>query len=94
VVVVKRIRGVAVEFGGEEPIGWLPPGAARPTRTPVQIVKLDIEILDDGDGFVLAWKGPSENYSNDTWHASLVAALKAAQERFGIEADEWDEGDP
>jgi hypothetical protein len=48
----------------------------------------DIEILDDGDGFVLSWKGPSENYSNDTWHQTVDAALEAASLSFGIEPDE------
>jgi hypothetical protein len=89
VVVVKSIRGVDVAFGGEEPSGWLPPGAARPPHTPVQTVKLDIEILDDGDGFVLSWKGPSANYSNDTWHQTVEAAVEAARLRFGIDSSEW-----
>ena len=88
-VVVKRLRGVEVQFGGEGPQGWLPPGAAQPRPTPVYVVTLDLEILDDGDEFILAWNGPSQDYCNDTWHRTLDAALEEARLRFGIEPSEW-----
>jgi hypothetical protein len=88
-VVVKLLRGVEVRFGGEAPQGWLPAGASRPAPTPVHVVKLDFEIIDDGAGFVLAWTGPSQDYCNDTWHETVDAALEDARLRFGIEPGEW-----
>jgi hypothetical protein len=81
-VVVKRLRGVEVRVGDEAPEGWLPAGATRPLRTPLRVVTLDLEILDDGDGFVLAWTGPTPNDCNDTWHDSIGGALGEAQRRF------------
>ena len=45
-VIVKRVTGVPVRFGGEEHRGWLPAGAAVPLPTPVRDVLLDIEIPD------------------------------------------------
>ena len=91
-VVVKRPRGVEVQFGGQGPQGWLPPGAVPPRPTPVHVVKLDLEIFDDGDEFTLAWTGPSRDYCNDARHETIDAALEEARLRFGIEPSEWDEG--
>jgi hypothetical protein len=87
--VIKRLCGVEVRLGGEGPQGWLPPGAVPPPPMPVRVVRLDLEIVDEGDGFLLAWTGPSELASNDMWHGSVEGAMEDARLRFGIDPSEW-----
>jgi hypothetical protein len=43
-VVIKRLMGVAIRFGGEEHAGWLPANAATPPPTPVEGAIVDVEI--------------------------------------------------
>lgn len=47
-MIVKQILGRKVSFGGQEHSGWLPPGAATPKPTPVELVELNIRIENDG----------------------------------------------
>ena len=80
-----------VEFGGEEPSGWLPTGAATPLATPLVRVDLAFAILSEGEkgGYILEWRGPTAETSNDTWHASVEAAVIEAERRFGVPPDAW-----
>ncbi|HZL90228.1 MAG TPA: hypothetical protein VFB96_17825 [Pirellulaceae bacterium] len=89
--VVRYVRGLPFRFGGEEHSGWLPPGAATPLPTPVHDVLLNVEILSDGSGtgFLLDYYTDDGKFAFDDWFASLEEAEKAAMERFGIKADQW-----
>lgn len=86
---IKRVTGLAVQFGGEEHSGWLPPGAAKPLPTPIVNAVLDVEIVFDGFGFLLCWRSRDGFYANDTWHETLAEAERCATERFGIECQDW-----
>jgi hypothetical protein len=80
-----------VEFGGEEPSGWLPGGAGTPLPTPRVRTDLAFAILSEGDegGYILEWRGPTPETSNDSWHPSVEAAVLEAERRFGVPKDAW-----
>jgi hypothetical protein len=86
---VKELRNRAVQFGGEEPCGWLPQAAATPLQTPVEIVELDFEIQETDGGYLLTWQGTDRRHCGDTWHESVGDALDQATLWFGIEPEEW-----
>lgn len=87
---IKQALAVPVIFGGEEPAGWLPAGAARPLPTPQVRVLLDIVVDgDDAAGYTLTWDGPAPEYSGDQWYARLEDAEAAAAEYFGVTAHDW-----
>jgi hypothetical protein len=89
-VIVKRSK-VAVVFGAEEPMGWLPAGAVRPRPTPAVRVLLNVVI--DGDeetGYNLVWNGPTQEYSGDRWYARLADAEAEAAEFFNVSASDWE----
>lgn len=79
-----------MQWGGEEPSGWLPPGAARPLPTPIEKLVFDLEIVSDGgDGFLLCYQSRDGKVSGDTWHQSLSEAESAAQNWFAARPDQW-----
>lgn len=86
-----------MQFGGEAPEGWLPPGAAQPQPTPIHEEIVDFEILREPDGYLLAWATrPSLNTGDrsppligDNWYASLAEAEQAAEAHFGIAPERW-----
>ena len=89
--VLKRVSGVAYQCGGEEPTGWLPPGAAIPLPTPVRNLTLDMTIEDDGgSGVLLVFAAKDDpNFHGDYWFDDLTAAVAMAEEWFGIEQSRW-----
>lgn len=88
--VVRKLRGMTVEFGGEEHSGWLPAGAAQPLPTPVEVAVVDFEILSDGSGsYIFEYHSRNTNHRGDTWPQTLEDALGQARKAFGIEPEEW-----
>ena len=87
--VVRELRGRSVEFGGEEHRGWLPPMAATPLDTSIEIVSLDFEIRETDGGYLLIWLGAESRHSGDTWHESVDDALQQAKLWFHVEPKEW-----
>jgi len=87
--VVKRISGLQVKIGGEQHTGWLPAGTAEPLPMPVRLLTMDIEIIDEGSGYLLCYAAREERVYGDTWHATLADAEQAAAEEFGVEASQW-----
>lgn len=87
---IKRVRGVPFQFGGEEHSGWLPPGAAIPLPTPIVNVLLDVEIRFDGHGYSLCWLSQDGTIGSDLWLESLADAELVAAEDFGIAASQWE----
>ena len=49
-IVLKKVEGWRVTFGGELHSGWLPPEAAPPLPRPTQPELLDITIEQEGGG--------------------------------------------
>jgi len=96
--VIKQALGIPVTFGGEEPVGWLPNGAARPQPSSKVPVFLDVSIEgDDRVGYLLCWDGPATELSGDLWYERLEDAEAAAYEHFGVGAGDWraaGQGDP
>lgn len=83
-------RGILYRHGGESHSGWLPPGAAVPSPTPVREFILDIFIWREGDeSFILEWVSRDGAFRGDTWHQSLQEAKEAALEDFGVYEDLW-----
>ena len=70
-------------------MGWLPPNAATPQRTPEHAVTLDVTLAAADGGFILEWQGPAPEYSGDNWYSDLPSAEAAAQDLFGVGADDW-----
>jgi len=88
--VIKRVSAVPYTFGGESPEGWLPAGSTTPPRTPAVPMRLDIAILtNDGDGYILEWRGATSAHSGDRWYADLAGAEQAALELFGVRSGDW-----
>jgi hypothetical protein len=85
---VKQVN-LPFRFGGEEHVGWLPPGAAKPLPTPVQDVLLTVEIQSDLCGFFLCWYCDERARCGDSWHRTLAEAEHAAHKQFGIEPAQW-----
>jgi hypothetical protein len=72
----------------------LPKGVAQPLPTPIKTVELSFAILEDAPGsYVLEWRGPSSEFSGDTWHSSVVDAMAEAEQAFGVAPHEWRAGD-
>jgi hypothetical protein len=87
--VVKQIIGKAVQFGGEEHEGWLPPNASLPKATPVEKTRIDIRIVEEDGGYILEWQSQSGSKAGDTWHESIEDTENQAKNQFGAEAWEW-----
>ena len=88
--IVRELRGVTIEFGGEKHSGWLPEGAAWPPPTPIEIAVLDFEIVGLEDGsYIFEWLSRNTDHRGDTWHKTFEDALEYAKESFGIELEEW-----
>ena len=87
---LKRVVELRVRIGGQQHSGWLPAGAATPLPTPVRDVLLDIEIQDDGSGYLLCYASRDGSAYGDTWHESVEAAEQAAAEYFGVQPSQWD----
>jgi len=88
---VHSVSDYPVTFGGDGPVGWLPPGAAPPSPTPRRSVRLDIEVRAETTGFLLQWQpsagdgAPHEPpYAGDEWYQDLQDALAAANDTFGL----------
>jgi hypothetical protein len=86
-----QVADWTVEFGGEEPTGWLPEGAAVPSPTPRVRADLAFAILSEGGkgGYILEWRGPAQDATNDSWHESIEAAVDEAESKFGVPRDAW-----
>ena len=97
-MILKRVEGWPVTFGGEVHSGWLPPNAATPLPMPIEHEVLDVTIEAEGGGYLLIWTArPSETCrelgppkTGDTWHETVENAEAAAQESFGIEKHHWE----
>lgn len=91
-MIIKQILGWKVSFGGEEHSGWLPPEAATPKPTPVEMVELNLRIekMSDGEGYYLIWEDHSGSYCGDTWHQTVDDAVEAAKLYFEIDAGKWE----
>ena len=96
-MVIRELRGIRIQFGGEAPEGWIPSGAARPQPTPIHEEIVDFEILQESDGYILAWAArPSPTagerlppLEGDNWYGSLAEAEQAAEADFGIAPELW-----
>jgi hypothetical protein len=96
-MILKRVEGLPVTFGGEIHKGWLPPNAAMPLPTPIEYEVLDVTIQTESGGYLLIWTArPSETCreslppkAGDTWYKSVEDSEAAAQEWFGIEKNDW-----
>ena len=88
--IVKRVTGWRLTVGGEQHQGWLPPGAADPRPEPVREVTFNLEILFDGEGWLLVFDSLHPEFCGDTWHESLEDAERQPQEDFGIEPSQWE----
>jgi hypothetical protein len=96
-MVVKKVDGWPVTFGGESHSGWLPQNAATPLPTPIENELLDVTIEQEDNGYLLIWTARSSDTSpesvppkaGDSWHKSVEDAEAAAQEWFGIEREDW-----
>jgi hypothetical protein len=97
-MILKQARGIEVDFGGEEPSGWMPPGATTPLPTPVERELVDVRIVSDGSGYVLEWaarssatnRDPKPPKTGDLWYERLADAEAAAEDIFGLTADDWE----
>ena len=87
--VVKRLSGLPCRFGGEEHSGWLPPHAAKPLPTPVEDVVLDLEIMEEAGGFLLAWSSRDGRHHGDLWFETAEAAQQEAERGFGARRGQW-----
>jgi len=88
-MVLRRLSGVPVRFGGEEHSGWLPVNAATPPPTPAEEALVDFEIAEVRGGYVLEWFSRDTAHHGDSWHQSLEDALDQARADFGIGPEEW-----
>ena len=88
-MVVEMIKARPVRIGGEQHTGWLPANAAIPLPTPIREILLNIEIQNDGAGFLLCYSSTDGTVYGDTWHESLADAESAAFDNFGIARAEW-----
>ena len=76
-------------------MGWIPPGASPPRPTPEHEEVLDLEIMEEGEGYVLAWEArPSPTIgdmrSGDSWYHTIDDALRGGLANFGIPLTSWD----
>ncbi len=83
-VVVREALDVAVEWPGEEPSGWLPPGAAKPLPTAPDVFRADVRIFSSGSGFNLEWTRKDSGRVGDFWYETLDAAIDGALQYFGV----------
>jgi hypothetical protein len=88
--VIKKVTGFRLALGGEEPYGWLPSGAARPAPEPLRELVCTVEIVFDGQGWLLVCHSDDSEYSSDTWHESLERAEQQTQFEFGIKPSQWE----
>lgn len=88
--VIKRVRGLSYQFGGEEHVGWLPEGAAMPLPTPIVHAVLDLEIEFDGSGYLLNWMSQDGSVGSDLWFESLADAEAVAAVDFGVQSSQWE----
>jgi hypothetical protein len=87
---VKRATGILLRLGGEEPSGWLPPGAAKPLATPVRDVLVDIEIHRNGpNDCLLICAAQDGSFCWDNWYESIADAERAAAEEYGVDQSRW-----
>lgn len=88
-VVIKRLSGVPILFGGEEHSGWLPADAVTPPPTPVEKAMVDFEISAAGGGYLLEWHSQNTNHRGDLWFETLEDAMVQAKIDWGIPPDRW-----
>jgi hypothetical protein len=87
--IIERISALPVRFGGVEHSGWLPPGAAKPLPTPIEDVLLDLDIVEEDDGFLLCWSSGDGRHKGDRWFERIEDARREAAEAFGAEQSLW-----
>ena len=88
--IVRKLRNVIVDFGGEEHAGWLPTGVSTPRATPVERVRMDLEIHQVDGGYLLTWDGHDEEHRGDTWHLTVEDAMAQARASFDVDPAEWE----
>ncbi len=88
--IIKQVLAKTVEFGGEQPSGWLPMTSAAPLPTPLQHTVVDVRIFETDGGFILEWKFRDTNDGNDSLHQTIEEAETEAAHRFAIEASDWE----
>ena len=88
-MVIKRILGVLVRFGGEEHSGWLPANAATPPPTPVEEALVDFEIDEMEGGYILEWCSRNTSHHGESWYETLEDALEQANAAFDVRPEEW-----
>jgi hypothetical protein len=89
--IIKRLKGVPYQEGGEEHTGWLPAGAAKPLPTPVRHLVLNLEIEDLDGGYLLIGCSKDGSMVFDFWFDELEFALKSAKEWFSVETSQWED---
>ena len=88
--IIRRLDSIAVEFGGEEHSGWLPPGAATPLPTPIRRVILTLAIVRESpNDYLLCFEAQDGSMRGDNWYDSLAKALEGAEELFGVSPSQW-----
>ena len=89
---MKRTVQVVARFGGERHSGWLPDGASVPPDTEDAVVRLEVTLRDDDDGYLLIWTpahgepvDANPPYAGDLWFEDEASAIQSARENFGVE---------
>jgi hypothetical protein len=59
-------------------------------RTPARTVDLLVQIEQTDGGFLLECIGPEPEFCGDHWYIELPYAEHAAEELFGIAANQWE----
>ncbi|OAI54179.1 hypothetical protein AYO47_03385 [Planctomyces sp. SCGC AG-212-M04] len=88
-LVIKRIKNVSYQDGGEEHTGWLPAGAAKPLPTPVRLFVLDLTIEQVDGGCLLIYESRDDLLASDWWYDSIEQALEGAAGMFGVLPSQW-----
>jgi len=86
---VAQVKRWPHTFGGNKHEGWLPKNVPSPPPTPMTPVVLDLQILSDGDGFILEWNARDHSRCGDTWHQTIDDAKRQAEDYFGVPRDRW-----
>jgi hypothetical protein len=86
---VKRVRGLPLRVTGTQQVGWRVVTAHEPASD-AREVAFDLEVQTDATGYLLCLASQDGLLYEDTWHAELDDALRAAAE-LGVPADRWED---
>ena len=87
--VVASVPSLKIRVGGNMHEGWLPLGASAPQPLAARETDLRVEVQFDGSGYLLCYESVDGALFGDTWHATLDAAKRAAEEDFGVKPHDW-----